>query len=651
MPESRGAGEDRTLRIAIGRRGTIAALVLPIVAAAVALVIVAGGSQSAAPRRTQRRRAHAGATGKSIDAPRCTPSRLNRSAVLPGTPLSVSPLPGTMVAEPSSQISLLGVPADEISAVRVTGSRSGPHAGRLIAYSQGDGASFVPQRPFVARERVTVEGTLLLAGGRRPFAYAFTVADEDPLPDRTVKYTITKAPVGIERFRSQPHLPAPTVRVTRAATGNAVPRDIFVAAYATANGPGGPMIFENNGQLVWFKALPSKVSAADLQVQRYQGRPVLTWWQGRMLPQGFGEGEGIVDNTAYRQIAVVHAGNGLHEDLHELQLTPDGTALITAYDPVHCNLSAVGGPANGAITDGVFQEIDLQTGLVRREWHALDHVPIADTYAKITAGEARAAFPFDFFHINSLDPLPNGTVMVSSRNTWTIYTVGARSGEVLARFGGKQSTVKMGPGTATAWQHDARALPNGDLTVFDNGAEPKVHPHSRGLVERFDPSTNTMSLLAQYSHSPSLSAGTQGNVQSLPNGDVLIGWGAEPYVSEYSPTGQLLFEARLAAAGQSYRAFGLPWTAQPASRPRVELAPAKGSDALVAYVSWNGATQVASWRVLGGRDRGHLTPLATVARTGFETAIPLANRGPWFQLQALDRSGRVLGSSPATRSP
>jgi Arylsulfotransferase (ASST) len=635
----------------IDRRRSLAAIALLIVAGVVVLMAAASGSQSAAPRRSPRAAARAEAAGRSIDSPRCTPSSLNRSAVLPGTPLSVSPLPGTMVAEPSAQISMLGVPADEISAVSVTGSRTGVHQGRLIAYAQGDGASFVSQRPFAAGERVTVRGTLLLAGGRRPFAYAFTVADEDPLPDRTAQYTATTSPVGIQRFHSQPQLPAPTVHVTTAATSGAVPADIFVAAYATANGPGGPMIFGNDGQLVWFKALPSKISAANLQVQEYQGHPVLTWWQGRVLPQGFGEGEGIIDNTDYQQIAVVHAGNGLHEDLHELQLTPDGTALITAYDPIHCNLLAVGGPANGAITDGVFQEIDLKTGLVRREWHALDHVPIADAYPKINAGEARTAFPFDFFHINSLDPLPNGTVMVSSRNTWTIYTLDERTGEVLARFGGKHSTVTMGPGTATAWQHDARTLSNGDVTVFDNGAEPKIHPYSRGLVERLDPSTNTMTRLAQYSHSPPLSAGTQGNVQTLSNGDTLIGWGAEPYVSEYSATGQLLFEARLAAGGQSYRAFGFPWTAQPLSSPRITLAPAKAPSAGVAYVSWNGATRVASWRVLAGRDGEQLTPLTTVARTGFETTIPLASRGPWFQVQALDSSGRVLGSSAVTRTP
>ncbi len=632
------------------RRRGLAAIALAIAAAALAIVTVASGSRSAPLRRSQRPADRASRASASIDSPRCTPATLSRSAVLPGTPLSVSPLPGTMVAEPTSQISLLGVPAGDISAVRVTGSRTGPHEGRLIAYSQGDGASFVLQRPFSAGEHVTVRGTLLVAGASRPFAYAFTVADEDPLPNRTAKYTATASPTGIQRFHSRPDLPAPTVHVSRPATSSVAGGDIFVAAYATANGPGGPMIFEDSGQLVWFKPLPSNVSAADLQVQQYQGHPVLTWWQGHVLPQGFGEGEGVIDNTAYQQVATVHAANGLYEDLHELQLTSAGTALITAYDPVHCNLSSIGGPADGAITDGVFQEIDLKTGLVRREWHALDHVAIADAYPKANAGHARTAFPFDFFHINSVDPRPDGTTMISARNTWTIYTIDDRTGEVLSRIGGKQSTVKMGPGTATAWQHDARTLPDGTITVFDNGAEPKIQPYSRGIVEQLDPSTNTMTLTAQYTHSPPLSAGTQGNVQTLPNGNVMIGWGAQPYLSEYSPTGQLLFEARLSAAGQSYRAFRLPWTAQPASAPTVTLATAKAGGARVAYVSWNGATEVASWRVLAGRTEHGLAPLTTAARTGFETAIPLASPGPWFQVQALDRAGAVLGSSAESRT-
>jgi hypothetical protein len=625
---------------------------LLIIAAALALVTSACG-RSDLPARSSHvsRRAPVTITSttSSSTSPQCIPASLNQSAVIPGTPLSVSPLPGTMVAEPSTQISLLGVPAEEISAVRVTGSHTGIHGGRLIAYSQGDGASFVLKRPFSAGEHVTVQGALHIAGASKPFAFGFTVAHEDPLPDRTAKYTASASPVGIDRFHSAPDVRAPAVHVSTQAPSGEAPGDIFVSVYASGNGPGGPMIFEDSGQLVWFKALPPKISASNLQLQHYDGHPVLTWWQGRLLPQGFGEGEEIIANTAYQPIAAVHAGNGLHADLHDFQITAQNTGLLTAYDPVHCDLASIGGPRDGAVSDGVFQEIDLKTGLVRREWHALDHVALAAAYPKAEPGDSRTAFPFDYFHINSIDPLANDTTMISSRNTWTIYTLENSTGEVLNRIGGKQSTVKMGPGTSTAWQHDARTLPNGDITVFDNGASPKIHKYSRGIVERLDASTNTITLLTQYDHSPGLSAETQGSLQTLEDGNVLIGWGAEPYLSEYSSSGQLLFDAHVYSADQSYRALRYPWTAQPASKPTFTLATTKPDGARVAYVSWNGATQVTSWRVLAGATEQDLTPLTTVARSGFETAIPVSGPGSWFEVQALDPGGAVIGSSAPSR--
>jgi len=553
-----------------------------------------------------------------------------------------------MVAAPSTQISLLGVPAREIAAVSVTGSRTGAHEGRLIAYSQGDGGSFVPQRPFSAGEHVTVRGTLHLPGAGKQFQYSFTVAHEDPLPDITAKYKQSTSPVGLDSFHSAPELRAPTVHVSTPATAGSSPGEILATVYASANGPGGPMIFEDDGQLVWFKPLPAKISATNLQLQSYEGRPALSWWQGKLLPQGFGEGEEIIDDSAYRQIAVVRAGNGLHADLHDFQIYADNTALLTAYDPVHCDLAAIGAPADGAVTDGVFQEIDLKTGLVRREWHALDHVAIAETHAEANAGDARTGFPFDFFHINSLQLLPDGETMVSARNTWAIYTLGAGTGQVLTRIGGKHSTVKMGPGTSTAWQHDARTLPNGEITAFDNGSEPKVHPQSRAIVERLNPVTDTIALIRQFTHSPPVSAGTQGNIQTLANGNVMIGWGVEPFLDEYSADGQLLFGASVAAPSQSYRAFREAWSAEPASSPALAVEPGGGSSP-VAYASWNGATQVASWRVLAGRSSRRLAPVASAARSGFETAIPLRGSEPWLQVQALDASGTVLGSSTPIR--
>jgi hypothetical protein len=632
----------------IRRWRPLLAIGLPALAALLLIVTGAISLSMGSSRRSPRSaRSPMGVATASVSAtsPRCTPSTLNRSAVLPGTPLSVSPLPDTKVAEPTSQISLLGVPAGELSAVSVSGSRTGPHAGRLIAYSQDDGASYLPRRPFLAGERVTVRGTLHLASASRPFAFAFTVADEDPLPHHTAKYAAAATPNGVQRFHSRPDLKAPTVHVNTPATSGVAPGDIFVAAYASGNGPGGPMIFKNSGQLVWFKALAPKVSAANLQLQHYEGRPVLTWWQGNVLPQGFGEGVEVIENAAYQRVAVVHAGNGLYADLHDFQITSRDTGLLTAFDPIHCDLTSIGAPRDGAITDAVFQELDLKTGLVRREWHALDHVAIADSYPKASAGDARTAFPFDFFHINTLDPLTDGSMLISSRNTWTIYRLDQRSGKVLTRIGGKQSTVQMGPGTATAWQHDARAQPDGDITVFDNGAIPKVHKYSRGIRERLDAATNTIKLLGTYSHSPQLSAGTQGNVQILPNGDALLGWGAEPYVSEYSPSGRQVFDASMPPASQSYRAFRFPWSAQPASSPTLAIATDRADGSHVAYVSWNGATQVASWQVLAGPSRRLLKRVRAVSDGGFETTIPLTSDGPWFEVRALDSSGAVLGTS------
>jgi Arylsulfotransferase (ASST) len=628
---------------------TLAAACLLLVAAALAGASFAAGlwggsSAKQAPRKPDRPLA----TDSTL-APGCTPQILNRSAVLPGTSLSVSPLPGTMVAEPSTQISLLGVPADEIAGVSVTGSHTGRHAGRLRAYSQGDGASFVLQRKLSAGERVTVRGALLPARGRRSFQYSFTVARQDPLPDITARYKPSASPVGLEHFHSAPDLRAPTVHVSTPARAGSEPGDIFAGVYASANGPGGPLIFGDDGQLVWFKPLPAKISATNLQLQRYEGQPALSWWQGKLLPQGFGEGEEIIDNDAYRQVAVVRAGNGLYADLHDFQIDADDTALLTAYDPVHCDLASIGGPADAAVTDGVFQEIDLKTGLVRREWHALDHVAITATYAKLEAAKARTAFPFDFFHINSLQQIPGGQTLVSARNTWTIYKLNATTGQVLTRIGGKHSSVEMGSGTRTAWQHDARMLANGEITVFDNGSEPKVQPQSRGIVERLDPATNTMTLLTQYTHSPKASAGTQGNVQTLPDENVMIGWGVEPYIDEYSADGKLLFGASVAAPSQSYRAFREVWSAQPASSPVLAVEKENGGDSSAAYASWNGATEVARWRVLAGRSRQRLAPVASAARSGFETAIPVPGSEPWLQLQALDQSGNVLGSSAAIR--
>src|SRR5262249_27351209 len=198
------------------------------------------------------------------------------------------------------------------------------------------------------------------------------------------------------------------------------------------------------------------------------------------------------------------------------------TALITAYDPIYCNLRSVGGPRNGAVMDARLQEIDVRTGLVRFEWTSLDHVPISESYAP--ARGSTPSWPFDFFHINSIDPAPDGSLLVSARNTWTVYDVDGSSGRIAWRLGGKHTSFRMGPGASSAWQHDPRELADGKLSILDNGASPKVHQQSRGIVIRLDAERHSATLVRQLSGPTPVVAESQGSMQALANGDWVLSW-------------------------------------------------------------------------------------------------------------------------------
>jgi hypothetical protein len=583
--------------------------------------------------------ASAPAATAQAPSPSCVPAKLNVSASLAGSRLTVSPAPGTRDASAATQISLLGVPASQLAAISVTGSQTGAHAGRLIAYSQGDGASFLPSAPFRDGESVSVHGEVNAGGAPVPFAWSFVVATRDTATATGSATPLPPDPHDYQSFVSRPDLRPPTVTVTANSPATA-PGDLFLAPYS---GPGqyGPMILDGNGQLVWFKALPHQARAADFRVQEYQGQPVLTWWQD---PLGASAAV-VIANSAYQQTQVVHAGNGYQPDLHEFQITPQGTALMTIYSAIRCDVSAVRGPHEGAVADTLLQEIDLRTGLVRFEWHSLDHVPLADSYA--SARPTGLASPFDYFHINAIDILHDGSLLVDARNTWAAYDVSRSTGQVLWQLGGKHSSFAMGPGARPAWQHDARQQPNGTISFFDNGASPQAHPQSRAIVLALDLQHKTATLVGRYEHPTPLVAGSQGDMQALGNGDWFVGWGQAPDFSEFNAAGQLLLDAHLPAAYESYRAYRLPWVGQPTTAPAIAVKPTV-KHGLAVYASWNGATQVSLWRVLEGSSPSSLQPVAQATRTGFETVISAPQSGRYVAAQALADNGAVLGVSPVS---
>ena len=211
------------------------------------------------------------------------------------------------------------------------------------------------------------------------------------------------------------------------------------------------------------------------------------------------------------------------------------------------------------------------------------------------------------------------------------------------RLGGKHSDFDMGSGSAFAWQHDARRQPDGTLTIFDNGATPAVERLSRGLILDVDEQAMTATLLRQYTH-PKVLAGSQGSVQLLPNGNVFVGWGEVPRVSEFHHSGRLLFDAILGEEYESYRAFRLPWTGLPAEAPAIALT--HHGRELTAYASWNGATEVHTWQLLAGASAGALQAVTSTRSRGFESVLRTATTaGSHFAVQALDATGSPLGQS------
>jgi len=626
--EAASPGSVRRRRL---RRGLIWAVLL--------IAVLSGGALAFAGKHVAKEQAaYSGPPGG-----RCVPQRLNASAQLPGTSLTVAPLPNSYDAMPQTQISMLGAPSKDISDMSVVGSLTGAHSGELRAYSQGDGDSFVPSSPFKPGERVTVEGKLTTSTGSHSFSYRFVVGHPDAVAHHPPPPPMTPGPGEVQTFHSAKWLRTPAVDVTYHSP-SVEAGDIFAAPYSGASQE-GPMIFNQQGQLVWAHPLRPGTKATNLQVETYEGKPVLTWWQGYIPPQGFGEGEEIVANSSYRIIKRIKAGNGDMADLHDFHLEPNNTAVLTAFRTIHCNETAVNGPRDGAVTDGLFQEIDTKTGLVRREWDSVNHVPLSDSHS--SAVNTSTHWAFDYFHINTVDPREDGTTLISARNTWGLYVINDKTGEIETTIGSKKSTVKMEPGATTAYQHDAMTLPNGDLSIFDNGGAPMVHHESRGVIVEVNPETNTDTVIEQLKHPRPLQAGSQGDVQPMANGDWFVGWGQEPYFTEFSSSGQMLYDAHFVRSNEkskieSYRTYKFPWSATPWYPPSIAAQPNHGG--LTVWASWNGATNVSSWRILGGESAEHLAPLATVSRTGFETTAHVASK-PWISVQALDSSGGVIGNS------
>ncbi len=310
------------------------------------------------------------------------------------------------------------------------------------------------------------------------------------------------------------------------------------------------------------------------------------------------------------------------------------------------------GAYNGALIDSAVQEYNLRTGQLIRNWDALDHIPLSQSEATLPTN----GFPWDAYHVNSIDLTGNGTLLVSMRDTWAAYLVNVASGDIEWTLGGRNSSFRFGRGADFQWQHDVELGPGSEVSLFDDhccqltggGTYVSATGPSRGLVLSLDQQTHEATLAAQYSMGDDVDAQYMGDTQRLADGNVFVGWGSEPYFSEYSRSGKLLFEGELPGPNLTYRATLQQWVGEPLTAPAGAARETGGKTTV--YASWNGATQVSAWRVLAGAGTGPMIAVATASRSGFETAIAVPPGYQSFKVQALAADGRVIGTSPSFTS-
>ncbi|KAF2086294.1 hypothetical protein K490DRAFT_66847 [Saccharata proteae CBS 121410] len=457
-------------------------------------------------------------------------------------------------------------------------------------------------------------------------------------------------------FRSSP-LKAPRVNILQSDPTCTSGSYIFLNPRGHKVPYPNPMILDEAGNLVWTLDGDLYGQTYNLNVQEHDGQQYLTFWGGNDAVGGHGEGYYYMLDSSYTQVRRLDAHGPINGDLHEFRFTDEGTALYTVYGITQMDLSPIGGPTSGWVWDGQIQEIDLKTGELLFEWKSTDHYSAEDTYHEYVSGGTSSHSPFDYFHINSIDKDPKGNYLISARYTHSITYIDGRTGDIIWQLGGKKNQFKdLTDGRATnfAYQHDAHWHDNyTTVTVFDNGAESGKYTaeYSRGLRIKLDQQRMLAELQTEYVNPQHIISSSQGSLQVLPNGNVLLGYGYNGAFTEFSEDGAVLCDTHFAAASsfesgdvQSYRALKYKWSATPITSASINI------EGQSVFVSWNGATDVHRW-VLQNADYADADthgwyPVQTVERSGFETELRYGDSvKKYVRVLALDKEGTVLGVS------
>ncbi|MDH3215764.1 MAG: aryl-sulfate sulfotransferase [Candidatus Krumholzibacteria bacterium] len=484
----------------------------------------------------------------------------------------VSPAPGAQLVPAATTITLRPRAAERgapwTSTIEVDGQVTGRHSGDWIIADDSRTFIFRPHEPFALGELVTVSVDMGSTGEINqkpiPFSFDFRTSPRrndsqqdfitdlviDPQPREDLSVPGGKKDVPLQRAYGSANdyrLPTDFPQTTVAVSDD--PGDGFVFVSNINFGPGSDavspylMILDNTGFPIFFR----KMSARSFDFKK-QPNGLLTYNHTGTFY--------AMDNT-YTVVDSFKAGNGyLAIDLHDFLLLPNGHALFMIYDaqPVDMSQIVEGGDPEAIVVGLVIQELDQSKNVVF-QWRSWDHMEITES----TLEGILTRPTVDYVHGNAVDVDLDGHILLSSRHLDEITKINRQTGEIIWRMGGKKNEFTLvNDDTWFSRQHDIRRLPNGNITMYDNGwfQDP---PQSRAVEYTVDEVTKTTTLVWEY-REPGTFGSAMGSARRLPGGNTLIGWGSTtPAVSEARPDGTKAFEMAFPPGTFSYRAFRFPW--------------------------------------------------------------------------------------------
>lgn len=310
-------------------------------------------------------------------------------------------------------------------------------------------------------------------------------------------------------------------------------------------------IFDNDGVPVWWYRDTGSLDAKLLP----NGH--IAWING-VDPVTLGSPVGMVevelDGTRVRTLNTV----GSDADQHEVQLLPNGDYLMARYyRRPGVDLTPCGGSPNDTVVDNELQELTPDGQLVW-SWDAGDHIPVSEL-GPHWASQCSGSGLHDIYHFNSAEPDGDGYVL-SFRHLDAVYRIDKATGNIQWKLGGTHRPESLAVvndpeasvGGVFGGQHDARVLPDGTLTVSDNGTSAGRAP--RAVRYAIDEDAGTATLLEDVRDPAAPSSACCGSARRLPGGDWVDEFGAQPYVTELKPSGERVFRLSFTQGIFSYRA-------------------------------------------------------------------------------------------------